>query len=284
MALTKLVQKRVEKVWGRRDLPDYFGGTYSGKEPLGEIWFEHPDRPDLDLLVKYLFTSEKLSIQVHPDHHAAAQAGYRSGKDEAWVILDAKEEAVIGLGLTRSVTGKELRKSALDGSIEDLVHWRSASKGDILYSPAGTIHAIGPDLMVLEIQQNVDVTYRLYDYGRPRQLHLDEGITASCLAPHHIPITPSTRSQGREVLVEGRAFVLERWSPPALGTVQPGDRPLWLVPLAGIPKVDEVPLALGTVWLLDGGAEVSLAEGSQLLVAYMGSDVSRSLLRSREAR
>src|SRR5687767_1475769 len=99
---TKLTARRVEKVWGRRDLPAIFGGAYRGEEPLGEIWFEAPD--EAELLVKYLFTSEKLSIQVHPGDDAAIRDGLGRGKDEAWIILKAEPGAVIGVGLREPVS------------------------------------------------------------------------------------------------------------------------------------------------------------------------------------
>jgi len=99
MAVRKLNERRLEKIWGRRDLPEMFGGTYGGEEPLGEIWFEHSDAAEVELLVKYLFTSEKLSIQVHPDDEAAIRAGHKHGKDEAWIVLEAETGATIGIGL-----------------------------------------------------------------------------------------------------------------------------------------------------------------------------------------
>src|SRR3546814_2738640 len=90
------------------------------------------------------------------------------GKDEAWLILAAEPDSTIALGTKRPVGREELRDAALDGSIEDLLDWKPVKAGDFYYSPAGTVHAIGAGITLIEVQQNVDLTYRLYDYGRPR--------------------------------------------------------------------------------------------------------------------
>src|SRR5205823_13170573 len=106
----------------------------------------------------------------------ARARGLPRGKSECWYILEAEPGAVLGLGLTREAAADELRAAALDGSIEELISWRPVRAGDFISVPPGTIHAIGAGISLLEIQQNADVTYRLYDYGRPRELHLDDGI------------------------------------------------------------------------------------------------------------
>ena len=186
----------VHKVWGRQTPPAPF--TNPGDQPLGEIWFEPP--PELDsLLVKFIFTDAALSVQVHPDD-AQAPAGQR-GKNECWYILDAQPGATIALGLDRAMSVNELRAGALDGSIERAVRRLEVKAGDFVSIPAGTIHAIGPGISLLEVQQNSDVTYRLYDYGRPRELHLEDGVavasgasrsTARCsLLPKGAPMTMS---------------------------------------------------------------------------------------------
>ncbi|MDQ4088320.1 MAG: class I mannose-6-phosphate isomerase, partial [Pseudomonadota bacterium] len=210
MTATRLGRKPRERVWGRHELPDCFGDCVNGGGPVGEIWFENCARDAL--LVKYLFTTERLSIQVHPDDARARAEGYPHGKDEAWLVLDAEPGAVIGLGLKRELSRDALRAAALDGSIEQLVDWRPVKAGDSFYSPAGTIHAIGGGLSLIEIQQNVDLTYRLYDYGRPRELHLDRGIAVSTPVPYEAPFEPRDEGKGRRILAEGGAFVLERWT------------------------------------------------------------------------
>jgi mannose-6-phosphate isomerase len=137
----------VEKPWGRGALPAIFPDT--GGRRIGEIWFS--DEHDLPLLVKYIFTSERLSIQVHPNDAQASARGLARGKSECWLILDADEGATIGLGMKRDVPSEELRCSALDGSIEQLLDWRPAKPGDFFFVPAGTVHAIGAGISLLEL-------------------------------------------------------------------------------------------------------------------------------------
>lgn len=275
----QLIAKQVEKIWGRRDLPEMFGGYYAGDEPLGEIWYEHPDSCDGELLVKYLFTSEKLSIQVHPNDEAAARAGHKRGKDEAWIVLRADPGAVIGIGLRERVSREALTRAALDGAIEDLLDWRPAAPGDIYYSPAGTIHALGPGLVLIEIQQNADLTYRLYDYGRPRELHLDQGVAVSNPEPYVSPVQAHQRADGREILAEGQAFVLERWHGAVSGMLLPEpQRPLWLVPVSGRGRIAGAALEPGTVWLVEGAEPIALDKNSELLIAYPGAAPRETLL------
>src|SRR6185295_6266864 len=163
-ASMKLARRYVEKPWGRTGLPPRFGAP-DGRR-IGELWFTGGG--ELPLLAKYIFTSERLSIQVHPPE-----------KTECWYVLDAEPGATIGLGLLREISSDELRSAALDGSIERLVAWRPVRAGDFFFVPPGTIHAIGGGLTLLEFQQNADVTWRLYDYGRPRALHVEEAVAVA---------------------------------------------------------------------------------------------------------
>ena len=268
-----LETKRVEKPWGRKDLWPGFEDAPEGGGPVGEIWFQDPRGHDPELLVKYLFTSEKLSIQVHPDDTAARAAGYARGKDEAWVVLAAEPHAIIGIGMREVMSRDELRASALDGSIEDKLFWKAVKAGDVFYSPAGTVHAIGPGLTLVEVQQNVDLTYRLYDYGRPRELHLDEGIAVSDPVPYVTPFVPLEASKGRLILADGPAFVLEHWARSGSGKLSGGDRTLWLVPIKGGGTIDGRPFVAGSNWLVEGDADLSLEENSEVLVAYPGRGV-----------
>ena len=276
MSATRLITKRVEKPWGRFDLWRGFANA-EGKEPIGEIWFEQPGGGDPELLVKYLFTSERLSIQVHPDDAAARAKGYPRGKDEAWVVLAAEPHACIAIGMLEVITPEELRAAALDGTIETLVDWKAVKAGDVFYSPAGTVHAIGPGLTLVEIQQNVDLTYRLYDYGRPRELHLEEGIAVSDPVPYVAPHIPHELTPGRTILADGPAFVLERWNLAGAGSLAGDGRPLWLVPLTGGGTIDREPFEAGGVWLVEEGTQLSLDPGTDMLVAYPGAGVNTAL-------
>ena len=198
---------------------------------IGEVWFTNG--VELPLLAKYIFTSERLSIQVHPDDAQARVRGLAQGKTECWYILDAEPGATLGLGLSREVSAEELRRVALDGSIEELIDWRPVSAGDFFFVPAGTVHAIGAGISLLEFQQNVDVTYRLYDYGRPRELHLDDAVAVARPEPYADNLAKHVSPGDEQTLVDGPHFVLmlthgdallgrQRWVMPLDGSVRSG--------------------------------------------------------------
>jgi mannose-6-phosphate isomerase len=263
----KLTTRRVDKVWGRHRLEPWFPDAPADGEPVGEIWYELEGVPaDVpELLVKFLFTREKLSIQVHPNDAAAQARGYRRGKDEAWLVLAAEPQATIALGLKRPVSREALRAAALDGSIEELVDWRPVKAGDVIYSPAGTVHAIGAGLAIVEVQQNVDLTYRLYDYGRPRELHLEDGIAVSDPVPFARVDVAQDLGDGRQLLADGPAFRLERWRGGGAATL---DGPSWVTVLAGAGTVDGARFGRGEVWHADAASGWERSADADLLVAY----------------
>ncbi|WP_371420247.1 class I mannose-6-phosphate isomerase [Tardiphaga sp.] len=275
MPAIRLTSKRVEKPWGRTNLWPGFGSVAPGGDPVGEIWFEAPGDPEL--LIKYLFTSERLSIQVHPDDAAAQAQGFRRGKDEAWVILAAEPRATIAIGTVIPMTQDELRRAALDGTIEDLVDWKAVKAGDVYYSPARTVHAIGPGLTLVEVQQNVDLTYRLYDYGRARELHLDDGIAVSNPVPYIPPYLAKEVAPGRTILADSAAFVLERWKRSGEAMLISDGRPIWLVPLEGGGAIDGGSFEAGGVWLAQGETVLRLDPDTELIVAYPGMGVLNRL-------
>src|SRR6266480_1493280 len=162
------------KPWGILDLRPWSNARHDGGA-IGEIWYERPGRAaaDSSLLLKMLFTNQPLSIQVHPDDAFAHSIGLPNGKTEAWYILSAAPDARVAVGLKRHLTPQELRASIRDGSIASLTEWRPVVTGDIIFIPAGTIHAIGAGIVLAEIQQHSDATFRLFDYGRQRELHED---------------------------------------------------------------------------------------------------------------
>jgi mannose-6-phosphate isomerase len=201
-APVKLKRTIVTKPWGRCGIDPRFGADESMK--VGELWFE-PLAGELDVMAKYLFTSERLSIQVHPDDEAARERGLPHGKDECWIILAVEDGAELGVGLVREAGADEVMAAARDGSLVDLVDWRTPRVGDFIYNPAGTIHALGAGLTVLEIQQAADITYRLFDYGRPRELHLDEARKVLIASPHHHRLD-TTVSEESVLLVAGPSF------------------------------------------------------------------------------
>ena len=267
MNVRRLHRRSVQRVWGD-PAPPAWAGAVAAAGPLGEVWYEDDDA-DSPLLIKYLFTRERLSIQVHPDDAAARAAGLPRGKDEAWLIIAAKPGAVIGLGLKRFVSKDELRIAAQDGRIADLVEWRPVRPGDFLFSPAGTVHAIGAGLVVLEIQQNLDRTYRLYDYGRGRELHLEEGVAAAHTGPWHAPPpATATLEAGREILHDGDTFVVERWTGEGRCRVDSGVASMLLAPLAPGGSLAGHSLAQGDVWRIDGAAELVVAGDQAIIAVY----------------
>jgi mannose-6-phosphate isomerase len=174
----------VDKPWGVDRLPLPFAAPAG--EKIGEIWFEPPALLP-ELLVKYIFTSEALSVQVHPsDAQTIADGRGRQGKEECWIVIDAKPGATLGIGLKDTVDKQALRAAALDGSIEQMMVWHEVTRGDFFYIPANTIHAIGAGVSVIETQQNSDITYRLYDYDRGRELHLDQGLLVADAKPYDL--------------------------------------------------------------------------------------------------
>jgi mannose-6-phosphate isomerase len=203
-----LAVRTVEKPWGRDHLPPPFAVPY-GKR-IGEIWFE-PTEAVFSLLVKYIFTSEKLSVQVHPDDAQARDLGeYDTGKEECWLVIDAEPGATLGIGFKAPITAEAMRAAALDGSIEDLLAWHPVQAGDFFYIPAGTVHAIGAGVSLIEIQQNSDITYRLYDYGRPRPLHLDKGIAVARGEPYDRALHRQLEPTGTVELARGPYFTAHR--------------------------------------------------------------------------
>ena len=269
MPATKLETHRVEKPWGRHRL--YAGFADARGDPVGEVWFKTPGDAAPDLLVKYLFTSEKLSVQVHPDDDAARARGLPRGKDECWTVLAAEPDSTIALGPRAAMTADALRDHARDGSIEGDLDWVPVKAGDFYYAPSGTVHAIGAGLTIIEIQQNSETTYRLYDYGSDRELHLEDGVAVADLEPYRPIPAPGPAGAGRTILVEGPKFVLERWSG--------GDRPValpagvtgWLVPVRGRGEVAGVAWQAGECVTVQGRETVAASADADLLFAYPGT-------------
>lgn len=270
MPATLLATHRVEKPWGRHTLYPGFADPAQDGEPVGEVWFQTPGDSTPDLLIKYLFTSEKLSVQVHPNDAQAHAAGLPRGKDECWIILDAEPDSTIALGTRQPTTREALRAGALDGSIEDMLDWKPVKAGDFFYSASGTVHAIGAGITLIEVQQNSETTYRLYDYGRPRELHLDQGIAVSEPVPFVPHPMPGAVAPNRTILVEGPKFVLERWEGGHRRFDLPAGTTGWLIPVKGEGVVDGVAFKAGECLTLEGHVELEAAVGSDLLFAYPG--------------
>lgn len=265
--LTRLEAIVVEKPWGRTDIPAAFG-DFGGRR-IGEIWFSNPAGDDAPIMVKFLFTSERLSIQVHPDDEAAQAAGFPRGKEECWLILDAEPGAELGVGLNIETTREALHDAALDGSIVDMIDWRPSKTDDFVYNRAGTIHAIGPGLTVVEVQQNVDCTYRLYDYGRPRELHLDEGLKVSHPGPVHDWRDTVVDRQANRMLVGGPHFHLAQLAAPIDPMlIEQAGGELTFVPLSAGCRVAGESVALGEAVLLTDPSAIEIDDGGRALLTW----------------
>jgi mannose-6-phosphate isomerase len=198
-----------ERVWGAHDLAPIYSREITGN-PIGEAWLTGDDcriangplagrtlaelsrqfAVDLlgeaagnatrfPLLIKFLFPKDKLSVQVHPDDDGAARVGQPCGKTECWYVLRADPGAQIGLGLKPGTTKGEVERAIRETRMEQLLNWIDVQSGDMIYVDAGTVHTIGPGVVIVETQQNSDTTYRLYDYGRARELHIEDGLRAA---------------------------------------------------------------------------------------------------------
>ncbi len=202
------------------------GGDYDGRRLTGLMMSEREDllgaaQPSADdrfpLLVKYLDADEPLSVQVHPDASCAAKLGGEP-KDECWYVLHAEPDAHVYLGLAPDVDATTFASEAHSHHVIDLLQRFDVQAGQFLSVPAGTVHAIGPGVTLVEVQENADTTWRIYDWDRPgldgeeRPLHLDEALRAIDYEQHcQGPITPDFTGSinGRATLLEGRAFDVE---------------------------------------------------------------------------
>jgi mannose-6-phosphate isomerase len=238
------------------------------------------------LLLKLLFTSQPLSIQVHPDDVFARSIGLPNGKTEAWYIVDAAPDAKVALGLSRTCTPQQLRQSIQDGSIADLVVWRSVAIGDVISVPAGTIHAIGKGLIVAEIQQRSDTTFRMFDHGRQRDIHVDCAVAAANAGAAAVQLDPVRISNQRTLLASNPHFVLERVeltseSAWRLETSQE----TWLLALSGSASIGPLELHAGEAIFAElDRIEVRVGVAPlSCLVAFVG-DVRPNLLLQFLAR
>ena len=259
----------VHKVWGRHTPPAPFANP--GEQPLGEIWFDPPAEV-ADLLVKFIFTDAALSVQVHPNDEQAPE-GHR-GKNECWYILDAEPGAKIAVGLAREMSVEAMRAAALDGSIEHDLSYIEVSPGDFFSIPAGTVHAIGAGISLLEVQQNSDITYRLYDYGRPRELHLEDGLRVATRSGYDPALRSRYDGAGYGELIDGAFFRLAMLGPE--GAVPAGRfaGDVLILPLADGASLGGDPLPVGSCVLAQDIAELALADGARVALVEQTSQAN----------
>lgn len=260
----KLASHIVEKPWGSVNLPDGFANP--DKIQIGEIWYDDSGQK-LPLLVKWLFTSEKLSVQVHPSDEIARHNGLSSGKEECWFIVDAAPDALLGIGTKRPLDDNELRSLSVSGEIEDVIDWKPVKTGDYFYIPAGTVHAIGAGVTLIEVQQNADITYRLYDYGRPRELHLDQAIEAANARPYDDVRCGNILGGGTQKIASSPYFDLHYASADYDHNILRNGRGSWIIPIDGPVKLSDINILVGECAYVRMNDQTVIDSASQYLIA-----------------
>ena len=270
-----------QQVWGGRRLEAYLGRAFQGDGPIGEawmlsaqslhvsrvaegphagtlltdLWAEHceefagpPGRLSVagrqfPLLFKYLYCQELLSIQVHPDDATARRLGAGdSGKTEAWIVLDAEPAAQIYAGLLPGTTRAGVERHLEQGTLVECLNRLHPQRGDCIFIPAGTVHAVGGGVLMAEVQQSSDATFRLFDWnrlgqdGRPRELHIEQSLAAIDWAAPRAEPQGGKPISGLPVGVEGTRlidcpfFTIDRFTLTTLAAWSPNPVPsVWMV-------------------------------------------------------
>jgi len=266
----------VARVWGLHDLRPLYDYV-SEKEAIGEVWLTADDSrvatgpaagqtlsslfeadPEAllgadapgggsPLLLKVIFVRDKLSVQVHPNDELAKKYGFPRGKTECWYALSAEPGAEVALGLKPGVTLDQVRAAVHDETLEQCLTAIPVATGDLIMVDAGAVHAIWPGSILLETQQYSDLTYRLYDYGRPRPLHVDKALEAIRLENRGGKVAPRILAD-RTILVEDQYFCVEKIpvnGQRASGTLSVRNKPelAYLFAAAGEARIQPVPAA-----------------------------------------
>jgi mannose-6-phosphate isomerase len=287
MTIELALTQALPRLWGVVDLRPWNKTSNSGVA-IGEIWYDRPGNPSLrpSLLLKLLFTKEPLSIQVHPDDAYARSMGLPNGKTEAWYVLSAAPGARVALGLTGRLTRQQLRSAMDDGSIANHVKWQTVFPDDVIFVPAGTIHAIGAGLVIAEIQQRSEATFRLFDHGRQRELHIERAMVVANAGPALFRERPNRFTDQRVLLVSSSHFVLERIDLPANSTwCLEAKRETWLLVLSGNARAGSLEV-VATDAVFAQSDRVNLragATGMVGLVAYTGIGPVAHLLQSLQS-
>jgi mannose-6-phosphate isomerase len=227
-----------ERIWGYSDLKPWYDKV-AEEEPIGEAWLtgdqcvvaggvhagktlddlfaENPEsllgsaapHEGSPLLIKVIFAKEKLSVQVHPDDAMAQKYGDLRGKTECWYILATEPGAQVACGLNSGVTLNEVKAGIETDTLENSLNVLDVAPGEVVFVDAGTVHAILPGVILLETQQNCDVTYRMYDYGRGRELNIKKSLEATKIETRAGKV-PSKVLDDRTILMDGEYFLVER--------------------------------------------------------------------------
>ncbi len=274
MAIERARTQIVRKPWGVADLRPWSSERLEGAA-IGELWYERPGDAfaDSSLLLKLLFTSAPLSIQVHPGDAFARSIGLQRGKSEAWYVLSAKPEAKVALGLEQPLNPQQLREAIADGSISILVAWQTVAAGDVIVVPAGTIHALGAGLVIAEIQQRSDATFRMFDYGRQRELQVDNAIAVADMGPAVFRVPPKRLTDQRTLLASNPYFTFERINlPPHSAWRLETEGENWLLVIDGSARVNSLDIGIGEAVVMHSDRAVVRAGATGMvgLAAYTG--------------
>ena len=289
----QLLPTRHAKIWGSTNLSPWFDAN---GEQIGEYWFSADQNqtslgvtlgelvdtygPSLigseiklaeskgssgsfPILVKFLFTNGYLSVQVHPDDDYGWKHENSPGKTEMWYILRAEPGARIALGFKETVNRAVVAKALESPAIMDLLQWVDAQPGQSYFVKAGTVHALGAGLAVCEIQQNSDITYRLYDYGRRRELHLDQSLAVADLYPHP-GASKFAETESGSTLAKCPYFATQllHFKNMRTGIGDPSRFEL-LIFTAGKGRIGGMPFQLGECWLIPAGCATYTIEPSE---------------------
>jgi mannose-6-phosphate isomerase len=269
-----------ERVWGCRDLHPWYDRVAGNGEPIGEAWLTGdqcvvasgahagqtlgalfaeapeallgpaaPRNGGSPLLIKVIFAKEKLSVQVHPDDAMAQKYGHPRGKSECWYVLEAEPGSQVACGLKPGVTLDQVKAGIETGTLENSLNLLHVACGEMVFVDAGTVHAIWPGSILLETQQNCDLTYRMYDYGRVRELHIQKSLEATRLKTSAGKIPPRVLP-GRTLLMEGDYFSVER-----IEVV--GSRASTSLPILDFPRLTEQERGLQYLFAAGGAARIA---------------------------
>ncbi|MGH7937449.1 MAG: type I phosphomannose isomerase catalytic subunit [Bryobacteraceae bacterium] len=285
-----------ERVWGGRRLESVFGKALPAGKSIGEsweivdrpeaqsvvrqgplrgqtlheLWRDHrpevfgedaPETPRFPIFAKLLDAREKLSLQVHPPEKVATALGGEA-KTEMWYLTEADPGAEIFFGLRRGTSRAQFEEAVASGEAADLVHRIAGKKGDAFFVPSGRLHAIGPGNLVVEIQQNSDTTYRVFDWnrvgsdGKPRRLHLAEAMRSIDFDDFEPEIV---RPRG-ELLVESPLFVVEKWELQGARSALDGNAVALFICLSGTVRMANIELRAGEFFLVPAAAQNALLE------------------------
>jgi len=318
MEIVKLYPECKDNIWGGVQLKEKYG-KQTDKDPVAESWelSFHKDGPTrlengatlqetateaelgknckgfpfFPMLVKLIDAKQDLSVQVHPSDAYALKNENSFGKTEMWYIVDAEKGAGIYLGFKRDVTKAEYEEAIKNHTLTDLLNFFEVKAGDCYFIPSGTIHAIGSGCLICEIQQNSNLTYRVYDYGRKdkngneRELHVEKALKVTSLEKYEYTPLALTTAQG-ELLGLSRYFTTT-----AVRVL--GEKKLFadkntfqcLTCVAGNGKIGDKSVSLGDSWFVPAGyGEVALSGDMQLIVAqvrkyYVGIDLGGTFIK-----